>query len=88
MRATVLYDVTTCGLAVWHGFNYPTWDIGNYDRFGGIGFAIAGFVNKESSKRVYDEISKKHTIVYQSPIKENKNTGNQFFFVVFSKGKK
>lgn len=87
MRATVLYDQTTCGVSVWHSFNFPNWETDEQHHFGGIGFAIAGFINKESSKRVYDEISKKHTIVYQSPVKENKNTDNEFFFVVFSKDK-
>lgn len=88
MRSSALYDYNTCGVSVWHDFYNPNWIQNNCSRFGGINFAIAGFIDKESSKRVYDEISRKHTIVYQSPVKINKNSGNEFFFVVFSKGKK
>ena len=89
MRATTLYDVTTCGVSVWDDFDNPHWlDDDDSYRFGGIDFAIAGFIDTSECKKVYKDIKRKYTIVYQSPVKTNRNSGNQFFFVVFSKDKK
>lgn len=78
----------TCGVGVWYGYNRPAdWHAEVRNFWGGIDYNIAGFVNTINCKRVYNEIKDKHTIVFQSPVKRNRNSGNQFFFVVFKKGK-
>jgi len=88
MRYSTLYDYSTCGISIWHDFFNPNCTQSNYSRFGGIDFAIAGFVDMPECEKVYNHIKQRHTIVYQSPVKKNKHTDNEFFFVVFSKGKK
>lgn len=47
------------------------------------GFGITGFVDEPRCKAVYDWLTKNYEIVYQSPVRENRNTGHDFFFVVF-----
>lgn len=52
----------------------------------GIGHVVAGFIDNEVCKIVYNYIASKCKVVYQSPVKVNKNSGNEFFFIVFTKG--
>lgn len=47
------------------------------------GFGITGFVNEPRCKAVYNWLIKNYEIVYQSPVRRNRNTGHDFFFVVF-----
>jgi len=50
---------------------------------GGTGTVVASFVNEPRCKVVYDWIVENCTILYQSPVERNSNTGNQNFLVVF-----
>jgi hypothetical protein len=50
---------------------------------GGTGTAIAAFTNEPRCKVVYDWIVENCTILYQSQVKRNRNSGNQNFLVVF-----
>lgn len=47
------------------------------------GWVIAGFIHNQYCKKAYEQWSEKYNIVYQSPVRKNRNSGNQFFFVIF-----
>lgn len=51
---------------------------------GGTGFLMAGFIyrNKVCTK-AFRMLKKKYKLVYRSPIRLNKNSGNKFYFAVF-----
>lgn len=72
----------TCGLGVWG--NFHTWaDPMHTLGMGGIGYSVAGFINSVGCKEAYHWIAENKVIVFQSPVKLNTNSGNQFFFIVF-----
>lgn len=82
----------TCGLSVF--FEFEDEDDADWDHYGddieesklgGIGYSIAGFVDDLTCKKAYKTIKKHFDIVYQSPVKLNTNSGNQFFFIVFKR---
>lgn len=50
----------------------------------GSGLYIANFLNRTTSKEVYDILCKKYVLVYQSPVRQNNHSGNYGFFCVFS----
>jgi hypothetical protein len=57
---------------------------GDLTKDAGIGYTLAAFVNAEPSRIVYDVIQSKYKIVFQSPVKINMNSGNEFFFIIFT----
>lgn len=79
----------TCGLDVIYAFNRQTGDVARFGReisqlqIRGAGFSVAGFLNTRICRQVYLELSKKFKAVYQSPVRINRNTGNDFFFVIY-----
>lgn len=79
----------TCGLGVIHGFNSNFADIEIYGRPistivpQGAGFSVAGFIKTKKCKLAYTELAKKFEMVYQSPVRKNRNTGHRFFFVIY-----
>lgn len=76
----------TCGLSCFYEFGSS--DYGNPISslsLGGIGYSVAGFVNNRACKTAYEEIKEHYEIVFQSPVKRNRNSGNQFFFIVFKR---
>ena len=79
----------TCGVGLYYMFNNPPSYYHNGPSCaltqGGIGYAIAGFVNTTDCKAVYDKIKEDHKIVFQSPVKNNRNSGREFFFIVYTK---
>ena len=79
----------TCGVGLYYLFNDPPSYYYSVPRDalvrGGIGYAIAGFVDTPNCKVVYDKIKKDHKIVFQSPVKNNRNSGREFFFIVYTK---
>lgn len=88
MRATFSHIGGTCGVGVWSNLN-QSWASSNPMRqWGGIGYNVVGFVDTPNCRSAYNEIKEKHTIVFQSPVKRNQNSGNKFFFIVVKKGKK
>lgn len=52
--------------------------------YGGSGWLCAGFINDTVCIHAYkDLINSKRRLVFQSPIRYNKNSGNDFFFCIF-----
>jgi len=51
---------------------------------GGAGWICAGFVeNDELSERVFQQMFNKYKLVFKTPTRLNKNSGNPFYFAVF-----
>lgn len=50
---------------------------------GGADFAFAGFINEPNCHKVYEALCSKYKLVYQSPVRENRNSLNDFFFCIF-----
>lgn len=88
MRANFSTIAQNCGVGFWFNLNHPSLSWNTINAFGGIGYNVVGFVNNDACKSAYKEIKEKHTIVFQSPVKRNQNSGNEFFFIVVKKGKK
>lgn len=85
----------TCGLGVIGNFQekhgYSIWDapsILNKNGFegggGGTPFFVAGFIEEPECEKAYELLERHAVLAFQSPIMTNKNTGNKFFFCVFS----
>lgn len=79
-----------CGVTIFSDFGeYDPWhekkevsdDIDFEDS--GAGWGIAAFVDNTSCKEAYEEICSKYPIIFQSPVRRNQNSENQFFFIVF-----
>ncbi len=79
-----------CGVTVFDDFGtYDPWrekkiiedDIPSEDS--GAGWGIAAFVDTQPCREAYEAICSKYPIIFQSPVRENQNTNNNFFFVVF-----
>lgn len=79
----------TCGVGVIYDFN----DLAKTDKWyrhpfeehrleGGTGYEIAGFINTEICKKAYKYLTKKAQVVFQSPVRINTNSDNEFFFVI------
>jgi hypothetical protein len=49
----------------------------------GVGFTILGFNASWICHRTYEQYSRVYNIVYQSPVRRNTRSGNDFFFAVF-----
>lgn len=85
----------TCGVGVACGFEfvneeYSSWDdpnltIGEDDPSGGAGWFVAGFIDDEECRVAYQGFRKHYKLVFQSPVRVNENSKNQFFFCVFDK---
>lgn len=89
---------SACGVGVFGSFHYysqsNSWynyspsiqEVGNE---GGAGWAVVGFVNTPLCKEAYRQLKQRFgRPVYQSPVRINNNSGNEFFFCVFdTKGK-
>ena len=50
---------------------------------GGCDWLLSGFVNEPICMEAYKELVAKHRLVFQSPIRVNKNSGREFFFCIF-----
>jgi len=55
---------------------------------GGCGWLSAAFIDTGECKAVYQKLRNWYPIVYQSPIRFNTNSGNNFFFCIFDTGEK
>ncbi len=49
----------------------------------GTGFFVSGFVDDEACKRAYKFLTLRFKLVYQSPVRKNTNSDNDFFFCIF-----
>lgn len=50
---------------------------------GGTDFIFAGFVNTRACRQAYTLFSSKHKLVYQSPVRTNRNSRRKFFFAIW-----
>lgn len=93
MAVKVLYNEVvsqTCGVGVLGLFREKNpgkgWPkIDKVAHKGGCGWVISGFTNKRPDyKQAYDALCKRWgKPVYQSPVRRNTRTGNQFFFAIW-----
>jgi hypothetical protein len=52
---------------------------------GGAGFITAGFIHDDKlSDKMFALLSSKYDVLFVSPVRLNRNSGNQFYFAVFS----
>lgn len=59
-----------------------------HKRSGGCGFMSAGFIDNKECKAMYLHLKSMFPILWQSPIRFNTNSGNNFFFCIFDTGEK
>jgi hypothetical protein len=57
--------------------------IDGFTPHGGAGFELAGFIDTDACRETYKKLAERFKIVYQSPVRLNKNSYNQFFFVIY-----
>lgn len=50
----------------------------------GIGYTMAGFIDNDQCQYVYEHIKLNYKIVFQSPVKLNRNSQHKFFFIIFT----
>jgi hypothetical protein len=50
---------------------------------GGAGICGTGFINNDKNKKFYDALCKRHKLVWQTPVRNNINSGNRFFAAFF-----
>lgn len=79
-----------CGVTVIGDFiNFPKYETQKLEIknnwVSGTGFFISSFINTAICKEAYQTIQNNFEIVYQSPVKNNYNSGNKFFFIVYRK---
>ena len=81
---------STCGLGLIGNFSFGNrqWatklkDINLVNN--GIGYTVAGFVDTKVCEKMYKHVAEKYKIVFQSPVKINRNSGRKFFFIIFTK---
>lgn len=85
MRGMVSNVPGTCGVGVLHSFNLNEYNVNEFPHFfGGIGYNIAGFLDTSRCEETYNEIKRKYKIIFQSPVKRNRNSGNKFFFIIYT----
>lgn len=75
-----------CGVGSFRGFNGGEGGapIDSLNHCGGAAFVSTGFINNNQCLEAYGILCKRFDVIYQSPIRHNKNSGNMFFFTVFS----
>lgn len=84
----------TCGVKVIYSLskNYYT----DYDAYSkptesnlkrSAGWVIIGFVKTQECKTAYDYYTNKYEVVYQSPVRTNRNSGRKFFFIILDTSK-
>jgi hypothetical protein len=81
----------TCGLGILYDFERNgRWGtpIGQNPGEAGCGWYVAGFIDTPLCKEVYEKCCESFTLIYQSPVRINRNSGNEFFFCVFDAGER
>jgi hypothetical protein len=79
----------SCGLEVVGGFRYNRYDWENdtsllENRVGsGTRMVLAAFVNTKECRDAYKIITKKWPVLFQSPVRRNRNSGRDFFFIIY-----
>ncbi len=77
-----------CGIGVLYEFASDFYHYGNPVKDvvnpGGTGYICAGFVHgNELSDKVFAEMEKRGPCVFKTDVRENVNSGNEFYFAVF-----
>ena len=82
----------TCGLGVVGDFSFSkseSWEWNKREVLQapekGTGFFVAGFIDTNVCEKAYKQLCEKYTLIYQSPVRTNRNTYNQFFFCIFDR---
>lgn len=86
-----------CGLGYLSGHDYSVHRPGDYFQIpkvdvavkaaGGTGFFTTGFINEERCQRMYEHLCKHYKLVFQTPVRTNRNSSRKFFAAVFDKSK-
>lgn len=80
---------SACGIGHVYGYSIgrTSWGWGlSLDELkndGGADWVLAAFTPNEVCEKTYKALCAKHRLVFQSPVRENKNSGNRFFFCIF-----
>ena len=90
MRAEKTEYYGACGLSLFYDFTYEgTWNNHSIKNIpgGAAGYSFAAFIPTAACRRAYEEFSERFPIVFQSEVRLNTNSGNQFFFCVYDTSK-
>jgi len=97
MKAQVCNAQGSCGLGILHTFQDQSVyadTLHNYDvdkqlsYLVGTGMFMAAFIDTPDCKKMLEHLTSKYKLLFTSPTKRNKNSGNDFFFAVFDKNEK
>lgn len=88
------FDVDTlpgsCGVGVLYSFSnnfgYSCEDLLNGEGRAGCGWYVVAFVDTEACHKMYQECCEKLKLVFQSEVRLNMNSNNEFFFCIFDAG--
>lgn len=81
----ITIPVMTCGVKVAYRFDIPNDWGSDWEKpvprtlKRSAGWCLAGFIKTKACKDAYHQWSKKYNIVYQSPVRKNRNSGRNFF---------
>lgn len=53
---------------------------------GGCGFSGTGFIDTPICKVAYEQMCRDFRLVFQTPVRKNKNSNNMFFYAMFDDG--
>jgi len=78
----IIYDFQNQG----PDYRRDPWDdsqpINTINGNGGAGWELIGFINTKLCKKAYNRFKQRFPIVYQSEVRTNINSGNEFFFIM------
>lgn len=91
MRGIVNSINCGCGVNNFHSYD----EIPFYDEYKptevtlsqGAGWTFMAFIPTALCKQMYDKYTSLYSIVYQSPVRRNKNSGRDFFFIILDTSK-
>lgn len=76
-----------CGVSNFYNFYPNFWDANPQNLptklNGEADFAFAGFINEPNCHKAYEALCSKYKLVYQSPVRKNRNSNHDFFFCIF-----
>jgi hypothetical protein len=52
------------------------------------GWCLVSFIDVERCQKMYKKLTSEYKLVFQSEVRKNTNTGNQFFFIILDTTKK
>ena len=72
-----------CGIGYWNTMLKSSLPLTGDETYGGCGWQIAAFIRGTVYKETYTQLKEKYKIVMQSPVRYNRNSANNFMFVVY-----